>query len=192
MGFGFNLFFVFILIPLTGILLVTWLLTRKKLFGKTLGLIWLCIFGLAFLSGTIRWLTEKKELKKKDYYGQYIVNRDYFPGRQADWQYENFRFEIKENDSIFFYVTDKEKIIKTFKGTISTVKPYNSERLKIKMERPTHHIMTSNPTIYRSAWSFHLVFYSPKFNNVYFKKGKWKPLNKSVEEKKEYTINDRQ
>jgi hypothetical protein len=39
------------------------------------------------------------------------------------------------------------------------------------MEQPTHHIMTSNPTTYRSAWSFYLVFYSPKFNNVYFKKG---------------------
>ena len=92
MGFGFNLFFVFILVPLTGILLVTWLLTRKKIFGKTLGLIWLGIFGLAFLSGIAQWLSAKTLLEKKDYYGEYIVNRDYFPGRQADWQYNNFKF----------------------------------------------------------------------------------------------------
>ena len=184
MGFGFNLFFVFILVPLTGILLVTWLLTRKKIFGKTLGLIWLGIFGLVFLSGIAQWLTAKTELKKKDYYGEYIVNRNYFPGRQADWQYDNFRFEIKENDSIFFYVTDKEKIVKTYRGTITTTKPYSSERLIINMEQPTHHIMTSNPTTYRSAWNFYLVFYSPKFNNVYFKKGKWKPLDKQTTEKK--------
>jgi hypothetical protein len=178
MGFGFNLFFIFILVPLTGILLVTWLLTRKKILGKVIGVIWLGIFGLVFLSGSIQWLTKKKELKKKDYYGQYIVNRDYFQGRQSDWQYEHFRFEIKENDSIYFYVTDKEKILKTYRGAITTTTPYISERLIINMEQPTHHILISNPTTYRSAWNFYLVYYSPKFNNVYFKKGKWKPLDK--------------
>ncbi len=41
---------------------------------------------------------------------------------------------------------------------------------------PTHHIMASNPTIYRSFKSFYLVFNSSKFNNVFFKKGTWKPL----------------
>ncbi len=177
MGFGFNLFFVFILVPLTGILLVIWLVTRKKIFGKIVGLICLGIVGLALLSGTVQWLTAKKELKKKDYYGQYIVNRDYFPGKQADWQYENFRFEIKDNDSIYFYVTNKEKILKTYHGTITTTMPYSSERLILNMEKPIHHIMSSDPTTYRSAWSFYLVFYSPKFNNVYFKKGQWKPLD---------------
>ncbi|HTN17829.1 MAG TPA: hypothetical protein VL092_09130 [Chitinophagaceae bacterium] len=178
MGLGFSLLFVFILLPLTGILLVIWLLTRKKMFGTILGWIWLGIFGLILLSGIVQWLTAKTELKKKDYYGQYVINRDYFPGKQADWQYEHFRFEIKENDSLYFYVTDKEKILKTYKGTIVTIKPYSSERLMIHMEQPTHHILTSDPTTYRSAWSFYVVFYSPKFNNVYFKKGKWKPLGK--------------
>uniref|UniRef100_UPI0040499BD0 hypothetical protein n=1 Tax=Flavobacterium sp. TaxID=239 RepID=UPI0040499BD0 len=178
MGFGFNLFFVFVLVPLTGIILVSWFVTKKKVLGRTLGILWLIIFILAMFSGLVQTLTAKKKLIKKDYYGQYIVNRDYFPGIQADWQYENFRFDIKENDSIFFYVTDKEKIIKIFKGTIETTKPYSSERLIINMDQPTHHILETNPTIYRSAWSFYLVFYSPKFNNVYFKMGQWKPLEK--------------
>ena len=30
MGFGFNLFFIFVLIPLTIILLIAWLVTRKN------------------------------------------------------------------------------------------------------------------------------------------------------------------
>ena len=178
MGFGFNIFFVFILVPLTGILLVVWLITKKKIFGKTVGLVWLGIFSLVLLSGAVQWLTAKTELKKKDYYGEYIVNRNYFPGRQSDWQYDNFRFEIKDNDSIFFHVTEKGKILKTYRGTITTTKPYSSERLIINMEQPIHHIMTSNPTIYRSAWSFFLVFHSDKFNNMYFSKGTWKPINK--------------
>jgi len=119
-------------------------------------------------------------LKKKDYYGEYIVNRDYFSGRQSDWQYDHFRFEIRENDSIYFYVTEKGKVVNTYRGIIKTTDPnqYISERLITNMEQPTYHILTSNPTTYRSFWSFNLVFYSSKFNNVYFKKGQWKPLNK--------------
>jgi len=169
-------FFLFILAPLTGILLLAWLGTGNKIFGKVLGYFWVGLFGLFILGTIIRLLTDKEILQKKDYYGEYIVDRDYFPGRQADWQYNNFRFVIK-NDSIYFYVTDKEKIVKTYRGTITTSKPTISERLIINMEQPTHHIMTSNPTTYRSAWSFYLVLYSPKFNNVYFKKGHWKSLD---------------
>lgn len=180
MGFGFNLFFALILIPLSGILLVIWVLTKKNIFGKSLGIIWIGVIGLVILSISLRLLTDKKELTKKDYYGQYIVNRNYFPGKQADWQYEHFRFEIKDNDSIYFYVTNKRKIEKIYKGTITTTEPYSSERLIINMEQPTNHILTSNPTTYRSAWSFYLVFYSPKFNNVYFKKSKWKPLDEQM------------
>ena len=175
MGFGFNLFFVFLLIPLTVILLVIWLLTRKNFFGNVIGFVWVGIFGFMFFGLTVHWLTTKKELKEKDYYGKYIIDRNFFRGRQADWQYNSFRFEIKENDSIYFYKTDKEKIIKTYRGTISTT-GYSSERLIIDFEQPAHHILTSNPTTYRHVWSFYLVFYSPKFNNVYFKKGNWKPI----------------
>lgn len=176
MGFGFNLFFIFILVPLTGILLIAWLQFKKNWIGKILGFIWLGIFGLALLSGIGQWLTSKTELDKKDYYGEYVVNRDYFKGEQTNWQYNHFRFEITDEDSIFFYVTDKAKILKTFRGSIKTTTPYSSARLIIEMEQPTHHIMTSNPTTYRSAWDFYLVFKSPKFYNVFFEKRKWKPI----------------
>ena len=121
-------------------------------------------------------MTSKTELDKKDYYGEYVINRDYFKGEQTNWQYNHFRFEITDEDSIFFYVTDKEKILKTFRGSIKTTTPYSSARLIIEMEQPTHHIMTSNPTTYRSAWDFYLVFKSPKFYNVFFEKRKWKPI----------------
>lgn len=179
MGFGFNLFFILILIPLTGILLVAWLISRKLLIGKILGLIWLGIFGLIILVGVLNWLTSKTELDKKDYYGEYVINRDYFKGKQTDWQYNHFRFEITEQDSILFYVTDGDKKLETYRGTVTTTNPMNwdSDRLIIEMEQPTHHILTSNPTTYRSAWNFYLVFNSPEFYNVFFKKGKWKPID---------------
>lgn len=176
MGFGFNLFFIFILVPLTGILLIAWLLSRKLWIGRILGFIWLGVFGLALLSGINQWLTSKTKLDRDDYYGEYVINRDYFKGKQTDWQYNHFRFEITNKDSIFFYVTDEEKILKTYRGIINTTTPYSSARLIIEMEKPTHHILTSNPTTYRSAWDFYLVFKSPKFYNVFFKKGKWNPI----------------
>ncbi|MGI4865520.1 MAG: hypothetical protein ACRYFZ_16485 [Janthinobacterium lividum] len=176
MGFGFNLFLVFILLPLTAILAISWLLTRKKAFSKALGLLWLAVIGLVVISNVTKPLSAKKNLAKEDYYGWYVVDRKYFSGRQADWQYNSLRFNIKANDSIYFYLTNKEHILKTYRGRISTVKPYSSERLVIDMEQPTYHVLASNPTTYRDARGFCLVFHSTKFNNVYFKKEEWKPL----------------
>lgn len=179
MGFGFNLGFIFIILPLTIVLLLVWSFTGKKLFGKIIGIIWLGLIGLVFLSLTIQRLTAKRELDKQDYYGAYIIDRNYFKGKQANWQYNSFRFEIKENDSIYFYVTANERILETYKGTISTTNPniYKSVRLITNMEQPIIHIMRTNPTIYRTVWNFQLVFYSDKFNNMYFKKGAWKPID---------------
>ena len=131
---------------------------------------------LTIVSSISSSLTEIQVLEKNDYYGQYLINRNYFSGKQADWQYNSFRFEIKDNDSIYFYVTEKQKVIQIFKGTISTIKPTVSERLMLHMAQPTHHILNGNPTTYRSAQGFYLVFNSPKFGNVFFKKGEWKPL----------------
>lgn len=163
---------------MTGILLIIWLISRKLIVGKILGLIWIGILGLVLLISILNWFTSKTELDKDDYYGDYLINRDFFKGKQTDWQYNNFRFKIKDNDSIFFYVTDKERILKTYRGTIKTTDPanYRSARLIIEMEQPTHQILTSNPTTYRSAWDFYLVFKSPKFHNVFFEKGKWEPI----------------
>ena len=180
MGFGFNLFFIFVLYPLSAALLINWLWSKKAVYGKILGEIWLSIIVLAvilpYLFIVISYFFEKKKLTQNDFYGSYVIDRSFFEGKQADWQYEHFRFEITRNDSIFFYVTEKEYIVKTYKGSIKTVKPYHSERLIIEMQQPTHHILASNPTIYRRTWDFYMVFASPKFHNVFFRKGKWKKL----------------
>ena len=145
--------------------------------GKAILTISAVIIGFIFLISITSILTKKKILEKSDYYGEYTIDRNYFSGEQADWQYNNFRFEIKENDSIYFYKTKEKKILKTYKGKISTLKGYSSERITIRMNMPTHHVLDSNPTIYREAWGFFLVFNSPKFNNMYFRKGKWKKIN---------------
>ncbi len=132
------------------------------------------LLGLSSYFGRVIW--SKKILDKEDFYGTYIIDRNYFKGKQADWQYNHFRFEIKENDSIYFYETNENEIVKTYKGIVFTVTPYQSARLQIKMEQPTHHILNSNPTIYREVWDFYMVFNSPKFYNMYFRKGEWEHI----------------
>ncbi|NBB26868.1 hypothetical protein [Cellulophaga sp. BC115SP] len=177
MGFGFNLSMILFVVSLSAILLITWFITGKNHWGKTIGFLWLGLLAMAmFLSG-LKWILGKPNLEKDDYYGQYIVDRTYFSGKQADWQYNHFRFEIKDNDSLYFYLTEKEKIMRTYVGKIKVTENYISEHLLINMPQPTHHILSSNPTTYRYPWYFHLVFYSPKFNNLYFKKGKWEAID---------------
>lgn len=148
---------------------------------KPIGKIILSIYTLGFSFIIIIWivgtLAQKKVLEKSDFYGEYIVDLSYFRGKQANWQYNNFRFEIKTNDSIYFYVTESGIIKQTYKGKISTVAPYKSARLVIEMNKPNHHILTTNPTIYRESWgNFFMVFNSPKYHNMYFRKGEWKEI----------------
>ena len=176
MGFGFNLGIFFVVIPVTILLIIFWLTTQKSKFLLPLLFLWGSILLLAIISYASKGLHSKIVLEKSDYYGEYIIDRNYFSGKQADWQYNHYRFEIKENDSIYFYVTNGLAIKHVFKGSISTEAPYKSARLLIEMENPTHHIISSNPTIYRDVWDFYMVLNSPKYYNMFFRKGKWKPI----------------
>jgi len=173
MGFGFGLLVVFVLFPLTTILLLVWLFSRKLIVGKILAVLWIGIFSFIGIVVLINWWNEKIVLDHQDYYGSYVIKKEFFKGKQSDWQYNSFRFEITERDSIFFYVTDKQKIFQTFKGSIETSTNYNSKRLILNMEEHDHHIMSDNPTTYRNNRSFYLVFHSPRFGNVFFSKGDW-------------------
>lgn len=178
MGFGFNLFFMFVLVPLTGLLLLIWLITRKKIFGKALGLLWIGIFGFVSLIIMIHFFIDKKELSRKDIYGQYIIDRTKFPGAQADWQYDHFRLEITPQNKFFFYLAEKDKIIKVYQGNVIFLESYTSPRIVLQVDTPRHHIINDKPTLYRNTWTFYYVFNSPKFGNVFFTKGQWKPIGK--------------
>lgn len=181
MGYGYIILSSFILVVFSGLLLFFLLgfLLRKHTIGKIIlsiaTVVCYSVIGLILCAIFMNWFFSKTELDKEDYYGEYVVKRGFFKGEQTDWQYNHYRFEITEKDSIFFYVTDKEKIIKTYRGTISTTDrgQYKSARLRIEMEDPTHHILMSNPTSYRDSFTFYLVFNSPLFNNVFFEKRTW-------------------
>lgn len=176
MFLGLKLLFLLLISPIIIGVFIYGLKRKTESSGKII----LTLYAIGFSSILLLWiigtLNQKKVLEKSDFYGEYIIDRDYFSGKQADWQYNNFRLEIKENDSIYFYVTNGKLIKETYKGAISTVAPYQSARLKMKMDLPTHHVLNSNPTIYRESWDFFMVFNSQKFHNMYFRKGEWKEI----------------
>ncbi|RAK66640.1 hypothetical protein [Hymenobacter edaphi] len=176
-----TLFLGLVLVPTTLGLVLLAVLTRRLVYLKVLAGVWVGLIGLGvllFVAGQLlRPFTEKPLLTKADYYGSYVIDRSKFPGRQADWQYNTFRFDISRGDQLTFYVTAQDSTIRTYAGRIATVKPYSSARLVVQMEHPSHHILTTNPTVYRRPGGFYLVSQSPRFGNVFFTKADWEPLS---------------
>ncbi len=176
MFLGLQLLFLLLISPIIIGVFIYGLKRKTKPIGKIILTIYTIGFSFIVIMSIVGILAQKKVLDKSDFYGEYTIDRNYFSGKQADWQYNNFRFEIKENDSIYFYVTNGKRVNETYRGKISTLAPYKSARLVIEMKKPTHHIITSNPTIYREPWGFFMVFTSPKFHNMYFRKNKWENI----------------
>lgn len=175
MGFGFGLFFVFGIIPLSVIMLIFWAISGNNVFGKMLQFAWSGLLGLMLLASIIQYFSTKKKVRRNDIYGEYVIDRSKFPGEQANWQYANFRFRITQKDELIFYQMDDRKILKSDTAKVIFLERYFSDRIRIVKDSNMHHIIDETPTLYRNIWSFYYVFESPKFGNVFFKKGKWKP-----------------
>lgn len=96
-----------------------------------------------------------------------------FKGKNADWQYEYFDFEITSNDEfIFFEYFDSGKIKSVHKGKVNYIEGYASPHLKITNLNPEHQIVDKEPLLVRGNWSFYYVFKSKIFGNMFFKKKK--------------------
>ncbi|MDI9879462.1 hypothetical protein [Flectobacillus longus] len=174
-----NWVFILIIIPISGILVGAWDLTKKKIYIWLLVMLW-GVVGIIYLFSRRSFLQEEKlvnfPIEKKHYYGSYVIAREFFSGDQVDWQYDHFRFEIKDNDSIYFHQTNGATVNKTYRGKISTIKLDTNENLVLQMDAQTHHILKTNPRLYLKDNELFLVFKSKKYHNVYFKKGEWKEI----------------
>ncbi len=171
-----SLFLGIFILPLTAILLLSWFISKNDLFLKLLKLVWGGLIALIILASILVPFHRKKKVKKSDIYGQYIIDRTKFPGKQADWQYEHFRFEITKRNKLIFHHTDGKEILKTDTAHVKFLEYHANNRIRIIKYAPMHHIVDSEPTLYRNIWSFYYVFESPEFGNVFFTKGKWKAL----------------
>ncbi|KFC19732.1 hypothetical protein IO90_10775 [Chryseobacterium sp. FH1] len=151
-------------------------LTKKKIFIKLSFGIWILVVILSLMIILSNFLNSKTNVEKNDYYGTYIIDNNKFKGENADWQYNHYRFEITKDDELNLYVTDKNKVLKVYKRKIEFIEGSASPHLKIINENPNF-ILDSEPTLYRNSWDFYLVFKTKPYSNMFYKKGKWKPIN---------------
>lgn len=168
-------FSIFIIIVLVVLILsiysgLAFMVTRKVeywyLFLKVVASSFLLI-GVLLL---VRWLNSNVKLSKSDFYGDYVINRDFFPGPDAQWQYEHYKFTIRPDDSLFFYVMAGDSIRSVHKGKMIVSNAYASARVTFDMQPPVHHVFTEQPLIVRNRWGFTIVLYSPYYNHMYFEK----------------------
>ncbi len=150
--------------------------TKVKLFKISAFGLWILI-GFFFLLGIIfNLIYSKTEVTNDDYYGTYIIDRTKFKGKNADWQYNHYRFEITKNNEILLYSTDQNRILKIYKRKIEFVGGSASPHLRIINKNPKF-ILESEPTLYRNPWNFYLVFKTKPYSNMFFKKGSWESIN---------------
>ena len=170
------LFVLFLIISI--ILFLLNLIFKNKIFRDLNIGLWLLFISIPVILLIESFLNSKTNVEKEDIYGNYIINRNKCKGKQADWQYNHYRFKITNDNKIYFYVTDKERIVKSFTGKIEINSYSNPSTLfKINFEEPIFHILQENPTLYRETWTYYYVLHSQKYGNMFFTKGNWENIN---------------
>ncbi|MGB3798838.1 MAG: hypothetical protein WA952_03425 [Lewinella sp.] len=129
-----------------------------------------CLVGLLVL----KWALSKVILDREDIYGTYRVDRDFYPGRQADWQHDHYELTINPLGTITLRERYDGGGTATFSGTYQLKEGYASApRLQLTNDYPIHHVVSENPTLYRETWGFYYVFRSPRYGNMFFRKVRW-------------------
>ncbi len=168
------LFLILLVIFAVFIAMVIGLFSKNSVFKIIASAFWILIIIFITFLFVLKLFNTKMTLDENEIYGEYVINKNKCAGKQANWQYDHYRFKITEDNKIHFYITEKEKIVKTIMGTVEIRDYYTpSPRLKINFEEPKFHIVKENPTLYREIWTFYYVFHSEKFGNMFFTKGDW-------------------
>lgn len=176
MGTGFDTLFDFVLLPLAAASLAVWFFVYSKPYGKyvlyaAIGF----IVAVGGLKGYDLYL-KSTHIKAEDLYGSYIIDRSEYPGENADWQYNEFRFDIVPPNDIRFHKTTMERIANTTDGKLFFKERYRDfDELTLQMER-SRHLWDIQPIVRGDNEQFHLVFRSTEFGDMFFIKGEWKPL----------------
>lgn len=194
---GFSIF----LIILLGLLLL--LLKFLKIFKLSYwGILEIIIFkipitlAVIFIIGYLAniFFTSPMTVRKIHLESNYIIDREMFKGKDADWQYNHYALKIDE-DTLYLRILNNNRIIKTFKKHIFYVDidkhrfitfqegQYSDEFMESKeidrlsLDTSKHHMLRLNPKLMSNPFSFRIILQSTKYGNMFFKKGKWKPLD---------------
>ncbi len=113
MGFGFNLFGFPLLILATFGLLIYFFVSQKKIALIILGGLWVLAISVIILNLIVDYNRTPIRLTKNDIVGEYRIDKTFFPGTNAKWQYDLYKFYITNKDSILFVVMKEKEIPRT-------------------------------------------------------------------------------
>ncbi len=163
--FGFLFFFLFAIFVGVSSLINVWkyVKTRKVIYLKKLGVIWVLpsiLVGLA--------LYAHFPITKERVVGLYEIDSSFYPGRNSDWQKEHFTFEITKDDKFLFNEKLKDGSVKTVQGVIEWYRESPPMLFRIVMEQE-HELVDQYPALYRGNRKSYYVFES-KFGNMFYRK----------------------
>jgi hypothetical protein len=133
------------------------------------------LWGLAILLFIIEIIANNSRtpirLTKDNIIGDYRIDTSFYNGANSRWQFDRFRFTITPTDSIYFFVTNKDTINKTFKEKIlySSGPPDLWSLWKLKNDT-AYHVIKYPPTLYRGHKKFYYVLKSDFYGNMFFRK----------------------
>jgi len=167
MGFGFNLIGSPLLILATIGLLIAFFLTKQRVVLIILGSLWGLMILLFLFVSVFATFHKPQRLTKDQIIGDYYIDKGFYPGANANWQYDHYRFTITPTDSIYLFVRTNTNLEKVYKGKLDLVE---GPPVLWHAQENYHHILRHPPTLYRSYNRYYYVLHSEIFGNMFFRK----------------------
>lgn len=158
------------MIGITLIFPVLYYFRKKKMYLYSFFTFWSFVVLLFLILSVAEFINSKATVVKDDLYGNYVIDKEMFKGKNATWQYQHFSFLITKDDVFIFYkYSDSGKIKSVYKREVEFVN-YASPHLRILNVKPNNQVIESEPLLVRKKWGFFYVFKSHKFGNMFFTK----------------------
>jgi hypothetical protein len=143
--------------------------TKNKSYLKKAALPWIVVFVMVGFISYSWWSASLPRVIDKNYIvGTYEIDANFYPGKNATWQKEHFRFQITRDDKFIFYDRLADKSEREYHGSVTWAHE-NPEKWSIQMEEP-HHVIDPHPVLYRDQKQIYYVFRSKLFGNMFFRK----------------------
>jgi energy-coupling factor transporter transmembrane protein EcfT len=162
-------FLILVVFWLLGGMMCLWLATlagfrRKLRVRESVAIFFLGPLVLFLVLIFIGWANSQVKPTRGEILGDYRVDRNFYPGEQADWQHEIYSLKITED-----WVEVKDaRTEKVWREEIDWV-AWSEYRWRFQSE-PRHHMIRGGPAIVREKLGYYYYFESPLYGVVRFRK----------------------
>jgi hypothetical protein len=142
--------------------------THEALHLHKTAVLWLVpiifVSALIFLS----WSLSLSSVDRNKIIGNYEVDAQFYPGKNALWQKRHYRFQVRPDNTFVLFERLADSSEKMYVGNITWANEA-TEKWSISMEND-HHIVPRHPILYRERFGFYYVFKTKKYGNMFFRK----------------------